>query len=211
MIALSFAVSAAAAEPVTLIALGDSLTAGYGLSEGEGFVPQMQAWLDENAIDARLENAGVSGDTTAGGLARLDWALSPGADALIVTLGGNDMLRGIPAETVRSNLAAILAKAKAQDLPVLIIGMKAPLNWGPAYKDAFDRAYPELAVEYGAHFAPDFFAGLIDAGADPSDPAAMAAWMQADGIHPNAEGVAYIVKALGPAVADLTAAAATTR
>ena len=202
-IALLLLAAPAAAEPVTVVALGDSLTAGYGLPEGEGLVPQLQGWLAAQGADAVVVNAGVSGDTTAGGLARLDWALSPETDALIVTLGGNDMLRGLPPEEVRANLSAIVAAAKARGLPVLLVAMKAPGNYGPEYKAAFDRIYPDLAASEGTLLAPDFFEGLTAAGADPANPASMARWMQTDGIHPNRDGVAEIVKALGPKVLEL--------
>ena len=193
------------ARPGHILIVGDSLTAGYGLPDGEGLVPQLQAWLDAQGVDAVVQNAGVSGDTTAGGLSRLDWALGPETQALIVTLGGNDMLRGLPPEEVRQNLSSILDIAGARNLPVLLVGMKAPANWGADYKTAFDAAYPELAEQTGALLFPDFFTGLIAAGADPSDPASMAAYMQADGIHPNAAGVKLIVAALGPAVQGLIA------
>lgn len=187
--------------------LGDSLTAGYGLPEDEGLVAQIQHWLDGAGVEAVVANAGVSGDTSAGGLSRLDWALGEGAQALVVELGGNDMLRGLPPAETRANLAAILEAARARGLPVLLIGMKAGANWGPDYKRDFERIYPELAVQHGAALVADFFGGLRAAGADPADPASMAAYMQADGIHPNAEGVALIAAALGPALRELAAAA----
>lgn len=190
----------AAAEPAQVVALGDSLTAGYGLAEGEGFVPQLQAWLAANGSKAVVQNAGVSGDTTAGGLARLDWALAPEADALIVTLGGNDMLRGLPPAEARANLDGILAKAQAKGLPVLLVGMQAAGNWGPAYKAEFDAIYPELAANHRVLLADSFFGPLLKG---TSDPAALAPWMQADGIHPNAEGVKLIVAGLGPKVLEL--------
>lgn len=199
---------AVSAQPATIVALGDSLTAGYGLALPEdGLVPQLQAWLRDHGADVVIENAGVSGDTTAGGLARLDWALGPQAQALIVTLGGNDMLRGLPPAEVRANLEAILSGADARGLPVLLVAMKAPTNFGPAYKAEFDAIYPDLAAAHGALLADDFFAGFVAAGADTSDPASYAAWMQPDGIHPNPEGVKLIVAALGPRVLDLLARA----
>lgn len=191
------------AESVTLVALGDSLTAGYGLSADQGLVPQLEAWLQANGVDAVVVNAGVSGDTTAGGLSRLEWSLTPETDALIVTLGGNDMLRGLPPEEARANLSGILAGAKAKGLPVLLVGMQAPGNYGVDYKTAFDAAYPDLAAEYGATLYPFFFQGLAAGNADP---AALRAFMQDDGIHPNAEGVGRIVADLGPAVRDFLAA-----
>ena len=196
----------AAAEPVTLVALGDSLTAGYGLEDqADGLVPQLQGWLTAKGHEVVIQNAGVSGDTTAGGLARLDWALGPDADALMVTLGGNDMLRGLDPGEARANLEAILTAAKARGLPVLLVALKAPGNFGPDYKTEFDGIYGELATTYGAVLAEDFFGGLRAAGADTSDPAAMAAFMQADGIHPNAQGVRLIVEGLGPKVEELLA------
>lgn len=193
------------AEPVTVVALGDSLTAGYGLAPEAGLVPQLEGWLRAQGADVVVQNAGVSGDTTAGGLARLDWALSPEADALIVALGGNDLLRGLPPTEARANLEAILAAAEARGLPVLLVGMKAPGNYGPDYKADFDAIYPDLATAHGALLAEYFFDGLIAAGANPADPASMTAYMQADGIHPNAEGVTLIVQGLGPKVQELLA------
>lgn len=185
-----------------VVALGDSLTAGYGLAEGEGFVPQLQAWLAANGSDAVVVNAGVSGDTTAGGLSRLDWALGPDADALIVTLGGNDMLRGIDPKATRANLDAILTRAQEKGLPVLLVGMQAPGNYGPAYKAEFDAAFPELAAAHKVLFADSFFGPLMQGNPDP---AALAPYLQADGIHPNAEGVKIIVAGLGPKVLELVA------
>lgn len=196
----------AAAEPVRLVALGDSLTAGYGLEDqADGLVPQLQAWLQAKGADVVVQNAGVSGDTTAGGLARLDWALGPDTDALMVTLGGNDLLRGLDPAEARRNLDAILQEASARGLPVLLVAMKASANFGPEYKADFDGMYGDLANTYGAVLAEDFFAGLRAAGAETSDPASMAAFMQADGIHPNPEGVRLIVEGLGPKVLELIA------
>nr|WP_245190801.1 arylesterase [Jannaschia formosa] len=195
----------AAAEPVTVVALGDSLTAGYGLPEGEGFVPQLQDWLDARGLEVEIVNAGVSGDTTAGGLARLDWALSEEADAMIVALGGNDLLRGIPPASSRANLDAILAEvAEERGLPVLLIGLEAPGNYGPAFKAAFDEMYPALAERYGALHEVSFLGPLM---AEMSAGEARARYMQGDGIHPNREGVAVIVEAIGPRVAELVARA----
>jgi acyl-CoA thioesterase I len=199
--ALLLLAAPARAEPVTIVALGDSLTAGYGLPADQGLVPQLQRWLDGQGAEAVVINAGVSGDTSAGGLARLDWSLTPETDALIVTLGGNDLLRGLDPAVTRANLAAILEGAKARGLPVLLVGLEASGNYGPAYKAAFDAIWPELAAEYGAVLMDSFFAPF------GSDPAGFAAFMQADGIHPDAEGVARVVGALGPKVVELIAAA----
>lgn len=193
------------AQPVTIVALGDSLTAGYGLDAPQGLVPQLEGWLKAKGADVVIQNAGVSGDTTAGGLSRVAWALGPDADAVIVALGGNDLLRGIDPANSRANLDGILKEAQSRTLPVLLVGLKAPGNFGPDYKAAFDAIYPELAQSYGALLAPGFFDGLIAAGANPADPASMAKWMQADGIHPNADGVKLIVEGLGPKVQELIA------
>jgi acyl-CoA thioesterase-1 len=194
----------AAAEPVTVVALGDSLTAGYGLADqSQGFVPVLEAWLKAKGHDVVVQNAGVSGDTTAGGLARIGWALGPDADALIVTLGGNDLLRGLDPTNSRANLDGILKEAAARNLPVLLVAMKAPGNFGPEYKAAFDAMYGALSTEYATLLAEDFFGGLRAAGADPSDPASFAKYMQADGLHPNPEGVKLIVDGIGPKVEEL--------
>ena len=196
----------AAAKPVTLVALGDSLTAGFGLADqAQGFVPQLEGWLKARGHDVVVQNAGVSGDTTAGGLARVGWALGPEAEGLIVTLGGNDLLRGIDPAASRGNLDGILKEADARGLPVLLVAMKAPRNYGPEYKAEFDAMYGALAASHGALLAEDFFAGLRAAGADPSDPASLTAFMQADGLHPNPEGVRLIVEGLGPKVEELLA------
>lgn len=192
----------AAAAPRTLIAFGDSLTQGYGLPEDQGLVPQLQAWLATRGQQVRVENAGVSGDTSAGGASRIGWTLAGGGDAIVVELGGNDLLRGIDPATTRANLDAILAACAAKGLPILLVGLPAPPNYGPDYQRAFDAIYPDLAAKYHALLVPDFFAPLLN-GEDRA--AALRAYMQADGIHPNAEGVQKIVAALGPRVLDLIA------
>ena len=191
-----------AGEPVTVLALGDSLTQGYGLPEADGFVPQMRNLLQDQGVEVELINAGVSGDTTAGGAARVDWSLTSEVDAMIVTLGGNDLLRGIDPAVSRGNIEKILQVAEARDVEVLLVPMAAPGNYGAGYKADFEAIYPELATTYDAMLAPEFFAGLGD-----GDPAALQRYFQPDGIHPNAEGVRRIVEALGPHVADLIAAA----
>ena len=188
------------AETLTIVALGDSLTAGYGLPPEQGYVPQLQGWLQARGQDVVIENAGVSGDTTAGGLARLDWSLTPDTDALIVNLGGNDMLRGLDPAAARANLDTILAVAEARGLPVLLVGLKAPNNYGPDYKSDFDAMYPALAQKFQDLLYPDYFALLKSTG---NDTQALARWMQPDGIHPNARGVARIVADIGPHVIDL--------
>ncbi len=197
---LASAVGTAAAEPVTIAALGDSLTAGYGLPQDDGLVPRLQAWLDARGHDVTLINAGVSGDTTAGGLARASWTLTPEVDAMILALGGNDFLRGIDPAVSRANLAGILDVAAAQDVEVLLVGIVASGNYGADYRDAFNAMYPELAAEYGTLLDRDFFNGFrdpVEAGTPVAD------LMQRDGIHPNARGVALIVDTIGPQVVAL--------
>ena len=196
-IVLAIAALPVRAEPVTIAALGDSLTQGYGLVEQDGLVPQLQRWLSGKGADAVLINAGVSGDTTAGGAARIDWTLTPDVDGLIVALGGNDLLRGIDPEVSRANLDLILKAAQSANVPVLLIGMEAPGNYGPDYKQKFEANYVELSDKYKTLFEPSFLAGLAGPGADP---AALAPLMQSDGIHPNAKGVRHIVEAIGPKV-----------
>lgn len=188
----------AEAAGLRIVALGDSLTHGYGLPPDEAFPAQLERWLRANGEpEAVVVNAGVSGDTTAGGLARLEWSLAEGADAMIVELGGNDLLRGIDPAASRANLDAILTAAAAKGLPVLLSGMRAPGNYGPDYKAAFDAMYPELAATHGALLDPFFLEGVAE---DRS------LW-QADGLHPNAAGVAVIVERLGPLTLQLAARA----
>jgi acyl-CoA thioesterase I len=209
-IAWILTINAAVADEPVIVALGDSLTQGYGLAPEDGFTVQLEAWLRTNGHPAVVQNAGVSGDTTAGGLARIGWALGPDADAVIVTLGGNDMLRGIDPASSRANLDGILKEATGRGLTVLLVGMTAPGNFGADYKEAFDAMYPELAAQYGTLLATDFFAGLVAAGADTADPASYASFMQADGIHPNPEGVKLVVQGLGPKVVELLGLVETT-
>ncbi len=202
-VALLMQIAPARAETPTLVAFGDSLTQGYGLPEADGFVPQLRDWLDREGIAAEVINAGVSGDTTAGGAARIAWTLTPEVDAIIVTLGGNDVLRGIAPETSRANMEQIVKTATEAGLKVLIVGMTAPNNYGPEYKAAFDAIYPDLAAAYGTGYAETFFLGLAPEDGGPINPAQVQQFMQGDGIHPNAEGVKKIVAALGPYVADM--------
>ena len=156
------------ADEVVVAALGDSLTQGYGLVPEQGFVPQLQGWIDEAGLDARVINAGVSGDTTAGGLSRVGWTLTPEVDAMIVALGGNDLLRGIDPEVSAANIEGILQAAAEAKVEVLLVGMEAPGNFGPAYKEAFDAIYPELAAKYGTVFAARRAFGLYAGRWHPS-------------------------------------------
>ena len=200
---LALALPAAAQVPEVL-AFGDSLTQGYGLMPGEGLVPQLQGWLATQGTEVQVVNAGVSGDTTAGGRARIDWSLTPGIDAVIVELGGNDLLRGLPPAAARANLDAILAAVKARGLPVLLVGLPAPGNYGPAYKAEFDAIWPALAAKYHALLLPDLLAPIA---ALPPEERAARGLMQGDNIHPSAAGVKLVVAALGPKVLELLAKA----
>jgi acyl-CoA thioesterase-1 len=184
---------AAEGKPLTILAFGDSLVAGFGLGSRDGFTAKLEAALKAKGVEARVVNAGLSGDTSAGGLARLDWALEPKPDFAIVELGANDGLRGLDPAQTRANLDAILAKLKAKGVPVLFAGMYAPPNMGPDYGKAFNALYPELAKKHGLLFYPFFLDGVA---ADPS-------LNQPDGIHPNGKGVDIIVARMLPHVLKL--------
>jgi len=188
------------AEPLIIAAMGDSLTQGYGLPQQDGFVPQLSAWLLGQGADVTLINAGVSGDTTAGGAARAAWTLTPDVDAMIVTFGGNDILRGIAPNVARTNIVAILKAAQTAKVDVLLIGLSAPGNYGPDYQADFNAIYPELAAQYGTLYAENFLSGVM--GADGRIDLSL---LQADATHPNAKGVSMIVHALGPHVLKLIA------
>ena len=200
-IALLLAALPAQAAPVTIAALGDSLTAGYGLAPEDGFTSQLQAWLRAHGQDVTIANAGVSGDTSAGGLSRLDWTLAPGVKAMILNLGANDMLRGTDPAQTRTNLDAILKGSAAHNIPVLLIGIRSTLNYGPAYKTQFDAIYPDLAAKYHTLFVPRLLRSLPRRKPRPCRDDAK--YLQDDALHPNAAGVAKIVAALGPQVIDL--------
>jgi acyl-CoA thioesterase-1 len=184
---------AIAAGPAQILVVGDSLAAGLGLPPEASFPARLEARLGESGIRARVLNAGVSGDTTAGGLARLGWALADRPDLVILELGANDALRGIDPETVRTNLDAMIAKVKASGAKLLLAGMRAPPNWGDAYQKRFDALYPELAKAHGVALYPFFLDGV----------AMEPALNQPDGLHPNARGVATLVDRIAPYVAKL--------
>ena len=187
-------------QPVRIAAFGDSLIHGYGLWQGEGFVPQMQAWLDAQGIEAVLVNAGVSGDTSAGGAARVAWTFQDNVQGMIVLLGGNDLLRGLDPAQTRINLSSILTQAQENEIDVLLVGMQAPGNYGPEYKEQFDVIYSDLAEEFGVALYPWHFTAIADY---LNEPARLSEVMQPDNIHPNRAGVAAIVSDMGPSVADL--------
>ena len=183
----------ALAAPVKILALGTSLTQGYGLPPGTEFSVQLQAALKRAGIDAVVTNAGVSGDTSAGGLARLDWSLAARPDVAIIELGSNDMLRGLPPEQTEKNLRAILTRLKAAKVKVLLTGMKAQRNLGSEYVKAFDAIYPRLAKQQGVLFYPFILDGV----------ALNSKLNQADGMHPNPDGVKVIVARILPLVKTL--------
>ena len=190
----SFAI---AETPLHVVALGDSLTAGLGLPAKDGFVPRLQAALVAQGAKVDIVNAGVSGDTASDGLARLDWSVPEGTDAAIVELGANDMLRGIDPQVTREALDAILARLAQRHIAVMLCGMRAAPNLGVDYGHAFERIYPELAAKYGAVFYPFFLDGV----------ATDRTLTQPDGMHPNAAGVAVIVRRILPTVQEFTARA----
>ena len=185
----------AAAHVPVILDFGDSLTAGYGLAPDQAFPARLEASLHRQGIEARVVNGGVSGDTTAGGLARLDWALADNPDLVILALGANDALRGIDPATVRVNLDKMIQKIEASGAKVLLLCMLAPPNWGEEYERAFDRIFPELA---GAHNVPLYSFFLEGVAMKPE-------LNQPDGIHPNERGVAVLVDRIAPVVARLMA------
>lgn len=197
-----FLASPALAEAPEVVMLGDSLTQGYGLPEGDGLVPQLQAWLDAEGVPAKLVNMGVSGDTTAGGLSRVAWSLTPETKAVVVALGGNDLLRGLPPQDVRANLDAILAEITGRDLPVLLLGLPAPTNYGVDWATQFNAIFPDLATKYDVLMDPNQLAPLAALSPDERNAQGL---MQDDGIHPSAKGVALEVEHLGPLIKALLA------
>ena len=189
---MTIATSAIARNPV-ILDFGDSLTAGFGLPAGQAFPAKLEAWLHQRRMEVRVINAGVSGDTTAGGLARLDWALGDKPDLVILALGANDALRGIDPSTVRDNLNKIIEKIQDRGAKVLLIGMLAPPNWGEEYKHSFDRIFPELAEAHHLPLYPFFLEGV----------AMKPELNQPDGLHPNERGVGVLVDRIAPVVAGL--------
>jgi len=185
--------SEAKEQEMVIVALGDSLTAGLGLPQSESFPAKLEATLKAQGRNVTMVNAGVSGDTVSAALDRLDWALPPNTSAVIVELGGNDALQGIPSAEIETSLAKIIERVKAKGLPVLIAGMESPRNMGKDYVDQFHAIYRDLAERYGALLYPFFLDGVaLDPGL-----------MQEDGIHPNAKGVDRIVQGILPKVDEL--------
>lgn len=176
--------------PLRLMVIGDSLAAGFGLPAEQAFPAQLEAALRRNGHAVTVLNAGVSGDTSAGGRARLNWALADKPDGVIVELGGNDALRGIDPKELYANLSAILATLKARGIPAFLSGMLAPVNLGAAYGEEFRAVYTRLAAEFDVPLQPFFLEGV----------ALQPALNQADGIHPNAAGVAVLVSNILPRI-----------
>jgi len=190
---MGVAIAPATAGAPEILAFGDSLTAGLGLPADEAFPVRLEARLRAQGIAVRIVNAGVSGDTTTDGLARLDWALAEKPDFVILALGANDALRGIDPAIVRANLDRMIGKVQASGAKLLLLGMLAPPNWGETYEHAFDSIYPELAKAHGVPLYPFFLEGVA------MDPLLN----QPDGLHPNQRGVAILVDRIAPIVAGL--------
>lgn len=185
--------SASIAATVKILAFGDSLTAGYGLQPEEAFPAQLQKALTEKGYAVEVANAGVSGDTTAGGLARIDWALAENPQMVILELGGNDALRGVNPSVTRTNLDAMLTKLKEKNIPVLLAGMKSAMNFGASYASEFNGLFKDMADKHDVAFYPFFLEGV----------AMNPALNLPDGIHPNAQGIAVIVQNILPHVEDV--------
>lgn len=184
--------SGALAQETKIIGFGDSLMAGYELSAGEGYTGQLEAALAEAGIEAEVVNAAVSGDTTSGGLARIDWSVPDDADLVLLELGGNDMLRGIDPAIVRQNIDTMLARLQERDIPVVLFGMRATPSLGADYVERFEAVFADLAEQYDAAYVPFFLDSVID---DPSK-------LLDDRIHPNPEGVAIMVENTLPAIRE---------
>jgi acyl-CoA thioesterase-1 len=184
-----------AAKPIKVVALGDSLTAGLGLPLREGFVPRLQAALSAKGLAAEVINAGVSGDTASDVLARLDWSVPEGTDAVILEIGANDMLRGLKPQVTRTAIDTILQRLAERRIAVLLCGMRGAPNLGTDYVAGFDGIYPDLAAKYGVPLYPFFLDGV----------AADLGRLQPDGLHPNAAGVEVMVAAILPKVEQLIA------
>lgn len=195
-LALCGAISSARAETFTIVGFGDSLMAGFGLGPGEGFTDKLQAVLRAKGHDVTVANAGVSGDTTSGGLARLDWSVPDGTKLVILELGANDMLRGVSPNIAEKNLDDMLAKLKARKIAVLLAGMRAAPNLGADYQTAFDAIYPKLAAKYDVPLYPFFLDGV----------AGESGFQLEDGLHPNAKGVDRMIERILPTVEKAIAA-----
>jgi acyl-CoA thioesterase-1 len=195
-LAICGAMSSARAEPFTIVGFGDSLMAGFGLGPDQGFTDRLQAALDAKGHDVTVANAGVSGDTTSGGLARLDWSVPDGTQLVILELGANDMLRGVSPDITKKNLDEMLGRLKGRKIAVLLAGMRAAPNLGPDYQNAFDAIFPDLAKKYDLALYPFFLDGV----------AGQPGMQLEDGLHPNAQGVDQMVERILPTVEKAIAA-----
>jgi acyl-CoA thioesterase-1 len=195
------ALPAAAGEPVRIVVLGDSLVAGFNIQTNEAFPAQLERALKAKGHNVEVINAGVSGDTTAGGLDRLQWSVPDNTDAVILELGANDALRGLDPKQAKANLEAIIKAVRGAGAEVLLAGMAAPRNLGEPYVTAFDGIYPALARQYGLLLYPFFLDGIV---MNPS-------YNLGDGLHPNPKGVAIIVERIMPTVEELIAKVAAKR
>ncbi|TGQ90187.1 MULTISPECIES: arylesterase [unclassified Mesorhizobium] len=196
-LAICGAISSARAEPFKIVGFGDSLMAGFGLGPGQGFTDKLQAALRARGHDVTVADAGVSGDTSSGGLARLDWSVPDGTQLVILELGANDMLRGVSPDITRKNLDAMLGKLKERKIAVLLAGMRAAPNLGADYQNAFDAIFPDLAGKYAVPLYPFFLEGV----------AGQPTLQLEDGLHPNAGGVDLMVERILPTVEKAIAAA----
>ncbi|MEI8697916.1 MAG: arylesterase [Mesorhizobium sp.] len=184
------AISSARTEPLEIVGFGDSLMAGFGLGPDEGFTQKLEAALRAKGHDVTIANAGVSGDTSSGGLSRLDWSVPDGTQLVILELGANDMLRGVSPDITQKNLDAMLAKLKQRKIAVLLAGMRAAPNLGADYQNGFDAIFPKLAEKYGVPLYPFFLDGV----------AGEPALQLEDGLHPNAKGIDRMVERILPDV-----------
>jgi acyl-CoA thioesterase I len=196
-VAALWTLASAAEPPVKIVALGDSLTAGYGIAAGDSFPVKLERALKGKGHAVEIQNAGVSGDTASGGLARLDWSVPEDADAVILELGANDALRGVDPEVTRQALDETIRRLKARGIAVLLAGMRAPPNMGPDYVRRFNAIYPELASAHDVILYPFFLEGV----------ASDQTLNQRDGIHPTAGGLDVIVHGILPKAEELVAAA----
>ena len=181
-----------------ILIMGDSLIQGFGLAQKDGFVNQLERHLIDQGMNIQLVNGGVSGDTTAGGLARLEWSLTDDIGGVMISLGANDMLRGLPPGNAKKNLAQIVQKLKERGLPVLLVGIKSIANYGSKYKLEFDQIFEDLSNEYDLILYPDLLAPIIEQKSEKLED-----YLQADKLHPNADGVLLIVNGVVPFVIEL--------
>ena len=183
-----------------ILVLGDSLIQGYGLSQNDGFVPQSSAWMSANERSVHIINGGASGDTSAGGLARVEWYMQDDLDIMIVALGGNDFLRGIDPKETLSNLDKILAIGNSRGIKMMLVGLNAPNNFGIEYKKNFDQIFPFLAKKYNVRLVANFIRPILEKVQSGNN---LKLYFQPDMLHPNAKGVALIVEQIGPELSQL--------